>query len=288
MGSISALLFASSILGATPLFGLALSAPDAALAPSAVRVEPVWEASLEGAVPALDVALTLETRFGIADAVKVGAKAKARASGAGAAAKAEATDEAEPAEEGAAAEEEESEEESDTYAEDVRARAELTKIHRPLGIATYAAMGLTLVLGGIQYYNLYGIFAGRDSNPCVEGNAVFGQGQCSGTPWLHRGAAFLTAGLYTGTFVVASLMPDPDDASEGDSEFAETLRMHKLLRWVHLGGMIAQMGLGLFVANTGSLDRANDYGTLQALGTVHLGLGLVTFGAMTWAMLLML
>ncbi|MCA9600564.1 MAG: hypothetical protein KC417_00990, partial [Myxococcales bacterium] len=154
----------------------------------------------------------------------------------------------------------------------------------------YAAMGLSLVLGTIQYYNLYGFFADQGSNPCVKGTAVFGQGQCTGFPLLHAGAGFLTAGLYTATFAVSLAMPDPDDASEGDSEYAKTLRMHKTLRWVHFGGMVAQMLLGIVIANaeTFGMDRANDYGTLQALATVHLGVGLATFGAMTWAMVLML
>jgi hypothetical protein len=35
------------------------------------------------------------------------------------------------------------------------------------------------------------------------------------------------------------------------------------------------------------LDRANNYKTLQALGGVHMGVGLVTWGALTWAGALM-
>jgi hypothetical protein len=170
------------------------------------------------------------------------------------------------------------------YKEQLRKRAALTKLHRGLGIATWGAMTATLAAGFIQYYNKYGFFAGQDANPCVTGNAIFGQGQCSGTAWPHRIAAFTTAGLYASTFTVSLMMPDPDDFSSGDSEFARTLRLHKLLRWVHFAGMIAQMGLGLAVANNWfGLDRANDYGTLQALATVHMGVGLMTWGAMSWA-----
>ena len=85
----------------------------------------------------------------------------------------------------------------DEYARQLRERADLTKIHRPLGIATWAAMGITLFLGGVQYHNLYGEFAGRGDNPCVQGDAIFGQSQCTGTPWLHLTAAMVTTGLYT-------------------------------------------------------------------------------------------
>lgn len=171
------------------------------------------------------------------------------------------------------------------YAEQVKTRSSLSDIHRVMGIATWGAMTGTLVLGTIQYYNLYGFGAGIGSNPCVEGTAVFGQDQCSGTPWLHLGGGLLTAGLYSTTFALSLAMPDPNNLAEGKGAFADKLRLHKTLRWVHFAGMIAQMGLGFLIANSEviGLDRANDYGALQALSTVHLGIGLVTWGAMTWA-----
>ena len=53
--------------------------------------------------------------------------------------------------------------------------------------------------------------------------------------------------------------------------------------------MIAQFTLGIITANASSLgiDRTNDYDTLQLLATVHMGIGLVTYGALTWAGALM-
>jgi len=174
------------------------------------------------------------------------------------------------------------------YARQMKRRAELTRIHRPLGIATWGAMTVTLILGGIQYHNLYGFFAGQDSNPCVTGDAIFGQSQCYGTPWPHMISALVTTALYSATFTVSLMLPDPDNSDEGDSEFAKTLRMHKLLRWVHFGGMLSQLLIGTIIANNMfGLDRANDYGTLQALATVHMLTGIVTYGALTWAGALM-
>ncbi|QQR89103.1 MAG: hypothetical protein IPJ88_12880 [Myxococcales bacterium] len=181
-------------------------------------------------------------------------------------------------------------EEEEAYFKALDNRAELAKWHRILGIATWGSMALTTVFGAIQYYNLYGVFAGQGSNPCVEGNAVFGQSQCSGTPALHAVSAGLTAGLYYTTFTLSLLMPDPDDASAGQSEFAKNIRTHKWLRWIHFGGMAVQAVLGIVSANGEllGLDRANDYGTLQAISTVHLTTGLITLGALSWAALLML
>ncbi len=171
------------------------------------------------------------------------------------------------------------------YAEQVQTRSDLSDIHRVMGIATWGAMTATLVGGTIQYYNLYGFGSGIDNNPCVEGSAIFGQGQCSGTPWLHLGGALVTTALYSTTFALSLAMPDPNDLANGKGEYADKLSLHKTLRWVHFAGMLAQMGLGLLIANSEviGLDRANDYGTLQALSTVHLGVGLVTWGALSWA-----
>lgn len=164
-------------------------------------------------------------------------------------------------------------------------RNELAEIHKPLGIATWASMGITLLLGGIQYHNLYGPFADLEDTPCVTGDAIFGQGQCTGTPYLHLISALTTTALYTATFTLSMFMPDPGDLDDGDSDYAANLRLHKVLRWVHLVGMVAQLGLGVVIANGErfGLDRANDYETLRALSTVHMGLGLVTWGALTWA-----
>ncbi len=176
------------------------------------------------------------------------------------------------------------------YAADVRRRAAIAKIHKAFGISTWAAMGVTLFLGGVQYHNLYGEFDSLQNTPCVRGTAIFGQGQCSGTPWLHLISASVTGALYTTTFTLSLLMPNPGgDVDQGDSDYAKTLRMHELLRWVHLGGMVAQILLGIVIANSTwfGLDRANNFKTLQALATVHLATGLVTYAALTWAGALM-
>lgn len=169
------------------------------------------------------------------------------------------------------------------FAEDVRMRRELGTIHRALGIATWVAMTATVVLGFVQYYNLYGIGAGQNDNPCVLGTAVFGQDQCSGNPLPHRISAITTSALYTATFAMSFVLPDPNHASEGNGAFAERLRIHEALRWVHLAGMLLQAGMGIALSSGAFGDRANDYGTLQTVAVVHQVIGWTTWGALTAA-----
>jgi hypothetical protein len=174
------------------------------------------------------------------------------------------------------------------YVEQIKRRNSIAAIHRPFGIATWAAMTLTLAAGFIDYYNLYGFGASQGENPCVKGTAIGGDGGCSTFRTVKTAAAYTTTALYATTFTLSLMMPDPDNLSEGKGEFASTLRLHKTLRWVHFSGMVAQILLGIVMARgVFGLDRANNYGTMQALATVHMGIGVVTWGALTWAGALM-
>jgi hypothetical protein len=171
------------------------------------------------------------------------------------------------------------------YKEQIKQRNNIASIHRTLGIATWAAMTLTVAAGTLAYYNLYGFGADIGNSPCVTGKTAI---DCDGMRTVKNSLAITTTALYATTFTLSLLMPDPDNLSEGKGKFASTLRLHKTLRWVHFAGMVAQALVGIVIANDLlGLDRANDYGTLQALATAHLGLGLVTWGAMTWAGALM-
>jgi hypothetical protein len=171
------------------------------------------------------------------------------------------------------------------YKEQIKRRNTIASIHRTMGIATWAAMTLTVAAGTLAYYNLYGFGADIGDSPCVTGKTAI---DCDGMRVVKNSLAATTTVLYATTFTLSLMMPDPDDLSEGKGKFASTLRLHKTLRWVHFAGMVAQALVGIVIANNMlGLDRANDYGTLQALATAHMGLGLVTWGAMTWAGALM-
>jgi hypothetical protein len=177
------------------------------------------------------------------------------------------------------------------YRDQVRKRAKLAKVHRTLGIATWAAVGLSVIAGTIQYRNLYGapFVTNLANTPCVKGDAWISQNQCQNQPWFHAITGFTAGALYFTTLSLAIAMPDPDRASEGNSKYAKTVRTHKILRWVHLAGMVTQIALGIVIANPRlGLDRANDYSTLKLLSGIHLGSGFVTLGALSWAGTIML
>ena len=175
--------------------------------------------------------------------------------------------------------------------EAMRRRSALAAWHRPLGLTTWGAMTVTEVLGAIQYFDRYGLFAAAGATPCGRGEAIMGQEACTATPWPHLASAIGTTVLYSTTHTLALLMPGPGARGDGDGDYARNLRLHKVLRWVHVAGVAAQIILGPMIANADrvfGLDREHDYGTLQGLATVHMGIGLVTYAALTWAGLLML
>ena len=163
-------------------------------------------------------------------------------------------------------------------------------LHRGFGIATWAAMTATVLLGAFQYSDEYGLFAPHGDTPCARGEAVFGQWQCE-TPVLHLSLAALTAALYATTFTL-SYFARPASASEPDasSAYGSRLRTHRLLRWVHLAGMVGQVVGGVVVANLGAMgvDPEDNHRVFQGIATWHLAVGLVTWAALTWAGALMI
>ncbi|RLB50663.1 MAG: hypothetical protein DRJ42_18390 [Deltaproteobacteria bacterium] len=252
----------TALLLVTPLFGLSLTPPPAALAPSALSQAVSQPAAFAAALPPLQV------------------------EAAGADEGAAPSDEAEESDDADGAQEADEGISREQYGAMMRQRADIATIHKPLGIATWASMLMTLTLGFFQWHNLYGPFQSLEDTPCVTGDGIiFGESQCSGTPWVHLSSAMLTTALYATTFTLSLMMPDPDGLDEGEGAYASNLRTHKALRWVHFVGMVSQLALGIVIANAESfgMDRANDYDTLQALSAVHMGLGVVTFGALTWS-----
>jgi hypothetical protein len=156
-------------------------------------------------------------------------------------------------------------------------RQRLAPIHRWLGVATWAAMTTTVVLGYVQYHDEYGLFADELDTPCARGTAIV-PSACDGTPWPHAVAALSTAALYGATATLSLLLPRPPAGAEHPN-----LALHKALRWIHLGGIVMLPLVGAIVSNV-----VGDFGVRQGLATWHLFGGTATWVTLTWAGLLML
>jgi len=151
-------------------------------------------------------------------------------------------------------------------------RQQVARVHRWLGLATWAAVTATVVLGYVQYRDEYGFFADEGETPCARGDAIV-PSACDGTPWPHAALA-LTAGLlYAATATASVLMPEaPEDARH------PRLGLHEALRWIHMGGMIALPILGAITSNL-----VDDFGVRQGLATWHMIGGTLTWAALTAA-----
>ena len=175
------------------------------------------------------------------------------------------------------------EEDQAGLAEAIRRRRELADYHRAFGIATWASMAVTAVLGVIQLYDEYGFLDGEGTTPCDRGGAVFGWCGERQFPWAHAIAGGVTTTLYSATFVLSLSMPDPLDVASSDTELGEDLRIHRALRWVHLAGMVVLLTLGAVSANIEA-----DYEVRRGLAWAHASTAVVTFGTMTAAGAIML
>lgn len=165
--------------------------------------------------------------------------------------------------------------------EAIAQRREIADIHMAFGIATWASMAITAVLGFLQLYDEYGLWEDEASTPCAQGDAIFGF--CGGeVPWPHAIAAGTTVALYSVTFTLSFLMPDPLDQASADTPESERLRIHKTLRWFHLAGVAI---LGVLGGITANIDA--DYETRRGLAWAHFGAAAATFGTLTAAGALM-
>ncbi|HEY8430268.1 MAG TPA: hypothetical protein VIL20_17930 [Sandaracinaceae bacterium] len=159
---------------------------------------------------------------------------------------------------------------SSSLAAQLRAREEIASIHRAFGVATWASMAITAVLGWIQFADEYGFHGSEAETACANNTAVF-QDFCTGVPWAHAIAGFTTAALYFTTAGLSLAMPAPLEPSAD-------VELHKTLRWFHLATMLATAAFGIVTANVDA-----DFGTRQALALVHQGLAVTTFGLLTAA-----
>lgn len=163
-------------------------------------------------------------------------------------------------------------------------RQQMVSLHRPLGIATFATLTVTEVLGLFAAINQRTLIGPGECR--AGGNPILGaEFGCNGLSALHGVFSFATVTLYATTGIYALSMPDPERAAEGSSRGATRLRIHKALAWVHAIGMVAMPVLGFIAANPnafGIQDVRGDYAA--GFRTAHEFLGFVTWGALGAAM----
>lgn len=171
---------------------------------------------------------------------------------------------------------EEEDDQSDEIGQQLRLREDLKPWHIVFGTATWTSMNVATILGFLHFSDRWGWTGNPADTGCNRGDPILGGDFCAGPAIPHFAAAIGTAVFFTATFTLGLFMPDPLGAAEGEGERGTLLRIHQVLRWGVLGGMIAQLALGFIVGAT----RSEPFETGRALAVTH-----VAVGATTWAMM---
>ena len=138
----------------------------------------------------------------------------------------------------------------------------MLQTHQILGIATWVAMGTTVVIGQLNYNDLYGGGPGTGDYKKI-----------------HKPLSYATAGLFALTGAFALLAPEP---FEKPWQF-DTALVHRLATIGATLGMVAQVSLGIFTrmqagaGNPQSRDHARAH---QIIG--YTTFGLLTVAGTTW------
>jgi hypothetical protein len=139
-------------------------------------------------------------------------------------------------------------------AADVERRRSYLNIHQATGIATWALMGATVVVGQLNYHDLYGGggYTQRYQNP-------------------HRALAAATTATFAFTGIIALAAPEP---------YPKKLRLdsatlHKGSMALTTLGIVSQIALGIWAHQ--SLGNANQ----PQIARAHQAVGYATFAAMT-------
>ena len=173
----------------------------------------------------------------------------------------------------------ETDDEDDQSAEigrELRLREDLKPWHIVLGTATWTSMNVATILGFLHFSDRWGWSGDPLDTGCARGDPILGTDFCDGPAIPHFAAAIGTAVFFTATFTLGLFMPDPLGSAQAEGERGTLLRLHQVLRWGVLAGMVAQLILGPVT----SALRSEPFETGRALAATH-----VTVGALTWAMM---
>jgi hypothetical protein len=136
----------------------------------------------------------------------------------------------------------------------VRRRRALLTVHQAAGLATWGLMGATVVVGQLNYRDLYG-----------------GGGYTERYRTPHRALAYTTASAFALTGLLALLAPEP----YAKKRRLDTATIHEASMAIATLGLVSQVALGIRTRQSlGSLNQRD-------LARAHQAVGYATFGAMT-------
>lgn len=137
---------------------------------------------------------------------------------------------------------------------DVARRRTLLNVHQAAGLATWALMGATVVVGQLNYRDLYG-----------------GGGYTQRYQLPHAALAGATTASYAFTGILALAAPEPYERPMK----LDTATVHKAAMAVTTLGLVAQIALGIWTHQ--SVGNANQ----PSLARAHQAVGYATFASMT-------
>jgi hypothetical protein len=141
------------------------------------------------------------------------------------------------------------------FARQVERRRGMLQLHQGLGIATWAALAATTVVGQLQFDDRF------------RGGGDTGQYRAP-----HKALVYTTATLFTATGLLGLFAPEPYQKRPAG---LDTATLHKIFMGVAAAGMVAQVILGVAARGQAGTTQERD------LAVAHQVIGYTTFGAMT-------
>ena len=145
-------------------------------------------------------------------------------------------------------------------ADRIETRRTMLQTHQILGLSTLALMTTSMVLGQLNYSDVYGAGGGRSGDFLVA----------------HRVATYSSAGAFLATATFSVFAPVPFEKDPG----FDTATAHKIAVIGATAGMLAQVGLGFATARAADAGNARD---LKRYAQIHQAIGYSTVGLMAIA-----
>lgn len=143
----------------------------------------------------------------------------------------------------------------------VAKRRTMLKTHQVLGLTTLGLMATTVILGQLNYSDLYGRNGGKTGNYLLP----------------HQIGAYATTGAFVATASFSLFAPNPYARKR---QGIDTAILHKTAVGVATAGMVTQIVLGFITARSADSGNADH---LAKWAKAHQAVGYTTFGALATA-----